>query len=137
MILLIWFLRLFTPITRRLGVCGNVGFIAGALSGFILADMTWAFPALAYMSNQIAFANSIVLGLFAWVWVLFVLCVQAALTFRSVAIPSLFNCLVTCLLTVFISKWLNAYSFAWLIGMFVGASVGMILCRINFELRRR
>ncbi|HEX8651570.1 MAG TPA: hypothetical protein VF708_12080 [Pyrinomonadaceae bacterium] len=132
---LIRILSVFTPITRRLGICGDVGLIAGALSGFIIADFAWAAKGL-YFTDKVALLNALILTLFTWIVVLFILCVQAKFTFRSVALPSLFNCFLTCLLTTFISKWLKAYSFAWIIGMVVGGLIGLLLCRINSLINR-
>ena len=123
-------LSLFYPLSNRLGLCGNIGFIAGLLAGFIISTMAWAFRGF-YMSNNQALVHALSLTLFTWIAVIYLLGILAKFTFRSVALPSLFNCLLTCFLTTFVCKWLDIFSFAWLAGMFIGALVGMTLCRIN------
>jgi hypothetical protein len=125
-----------TRLTRRLNVCSNVGLMAGVIVGLLLAVIVWAFPALATMPASIALEHALALGLFAWLFVLFVLVVQARYTFGSVVLPSFANCLLTSTLTVFLSKWMHDYSFAWLVGMLVGVLVGMLLCRLNLRIKK-
>jgi hypothetical protein len=119
-------LRLFlilVPAMRRLGVCSIVGIPA------------WSAPYV--LNGREAAIAAVMLTAFAALVVLFILCIPVRLAFRSVALPALFNCFLTCLLTVFVARALNAYAWSWLLGMVIGASVGGLLCRINYVLHRR
>lgn len=129
-------IRLFTalrPLTSRIGICGNVGLIAGAIAGFLIFTLDFMHQGLA-LSNADAARLAAVLSAFTWITVLFFLCVFVRLTFTSVAVPSLINCILTCFLTVFVTKWLNAYAFAYIIGIMLGTIVGVLLCRLNYIL---
>jgi fructose-specific phosphotransferase system IIC component len=124
------FFTFLSVFARRIGVCGKVGIIAGLLAGLLLTllnDETG--PIL--IDDPRAFYISLILTAIAWIVVIFILVFLVRLTFRSVALPSLFNCFLTCLATVFITKWLNAYPIAWIIGIIVGFLIGSILCRLN------
>ena len=125
--------RIFTilsPFLKRIGLCANVGILAGGIAGISLSFLHWIHNGLV-LSTEEAFYVSLILTGFTWLVVLFLLCVLARLTFRSVALPSLFNCLLTCFVTVFLTRALNAYVLAWLIGLIVGFLIGLILCRLN------
>ena len=127
------FFLLLTPLMRRLGTCAIVGVMAGALGGYVLSVPAWFAPY--HLNVREALFVTAVATLFAWLFVLFVLCVLVRMPFRTVAPPSLFNCLVTCLLTVFVARALGAYAVAWLLGMVIGALVGWSLCRLNARLK--
>jgi|GEM_PF-4740537 len=122
-------------LTSRIGVCGNVGLIAGAIAGFFIFMLDFIHDGLGLNNSSAAYLSLILSGL-SWLVVLFMLTIFVRLTLASIAFPSLVNCLITCFLTVFLSKWMNAYAFAYLIGIIVGALVGMVLCRLNFLLSK-
>jgi hypothetical protein len=126
--------KIFTalvPLTRRIGTCGNVGLIAGAIAGLLLFTLDFMYQGLS-LTNADAARLAAVLTAFTWLTVIFFLCIFVRLTFASVAIPSFINCAITCFLTVFVVKWLNAYPFAYIIGIILGIIVGVLLCRLNY-----
>ena len=120
----------FSGLAQRLGVCGIVGVIAGSLAGTLLAiaDLTQGGLTL---TEQEAFYVALILTAFTWIAVLFILFFLVRLTFGSIALPTLLNCLITCFLLVFICLLLDAFTFAWLIGIVIGAIVGSLLCFVN------
>lgn len=128
---LINFFTSLNTFTKRIGLCGNVGLMAGAIAGMFLMMLDIRQGGL-IMSTLEAIQVSLLLTLFTWIFILFVLVTLARLTFRSIAIPSLINCLLTCFAVVFIVRELGLYIIAWLIGLLVGTIIGMLLCRINF-----
>ena len=134
---LIKFLLILTPLTKRIGTCGNVGLLAGTIAGIIISLTTWLIHTapLLTSSNQAIILASL-LSIFSWSVIIFVLCALVQLSIKSIALPALFNCILTCFFTVFITKELNIYNIAWLIGMLIGAIVGGLLCRINFILNK-
>ncbi len=125
------FLTSLSSITRRTGVCANVGLIAGALAGVLVSLLDLLHSDLV-LSNQNAIYLSLILGAFTWTALIFILSVLVRYTFKSIAFPALVNCMFTCFLLVFICKWIGVYTFAWLIGIVVGLIVGQLLCLLNF-----
>jgi hypothetical protein len=121
--------------TKRLGLCGNVGLIAGAIAGTTLMLLYLKLGTLS-LTNQDAVKIALILTAFTWLVVIFVLVILARLTFRSTAIPSFVNCLLTCFAVVFITHLLDLYILAWLIGIVVGIIIGMLLCRLNFLMNK-
>lgn len=125
------FLKILTPLTSKLGLCGNTGFIAGSIAGFFL-ELVDVINRGYHLSNfQEVLVDSLLLTAVAWLCVLFVLCVICHLTFASVAAPSLVNCFITCLLTTYVTNKLLLYRWAVPIGMLIGILVGLFLCRLN------
>jgi hypothetical protein len=125
--------RFFTILSgplNRVGTCGIVGFIAGSIAGLLLTILDF-FQGSVTLSQQEAIYISLLLAGFTWIVVLFILTILVRLTFRSVALASLVNCLLTCFATVFLTRALNNYALAWFIGMVCGILIGMLLCRIN------
>lgn len=128
---LISFFTSLNIFTKRIGLCGNVGLMAGAISGTFLMLLDIRQGGVT-MSTKEAVQVSLMLAATTWLFVQFVLVILARLTFRSVAIPSIVNCLLTCFVVVFLVRALGLYIIAWFIGMIVGIIIGMLLCRINF-----
>lgn len=125
--------RIFSSLnflTKQIGVCGNVGLIAGAVSGFILTILDLMYGGLV-LTNREAVYVFLLFGMFVWLIILFILCMLIRFTFRSVALPSFLNCFITCFAVVFFIKQLRAYTAAWLIGIVAGIFIGMLLCRIS------
>ncbi|MFK8102577.1 MAG: hypothetical protein AB8G15_08630 [Saprospiraceae bacterium] len=120
----------FSRYTQRMGICAAVGFLAGAIGGLLLSFLDLRQGGLVLSTTESTQISLILTG-FTWIVILSILCFLVKLTFRSVALPSLFNCLLTCFLTVYIAGYLNAFILAWLIGMIIGIFVGSILCRLN------
>jgi len=133
--LLVKFFTSLNIFTKRLGLCGNVGLIAGAIAGTFLMFLDMRQGGL-IMNTTEAVQVALMLTLFTWMFIQFVLVILARLTFRSVAIPSFVNCLLTCFAVVFIVRALGLYVIAWFIGIVVGIIIGMLLCRINFIFNR-
>lgn len=120
----------------RLGNCAIVGVIAGALAGVLLAVLDLMHGVLV-LSNQEVVHLSLLLTAFTWACLLFLLTALVRLTFQSVALPALLNCLLTCLLLVLVCNWLGAFAFAWILGMLIGAGIGRLLCFLNAIFRKR
>ena len=127
---IIRFLTSLSAVTERIGICANVGLIAGAFAGVILTLLDLMLGGL-IVDNREAVLLALILAGFTWVVVLFILCALVRFTIRSVALPALLTCLLTCLLLVFVCKWLGAFTVAWLIGIVVGILVGLVLCWLN------
>ncbi|HLP55661.1 MAG TPA: hypothetical protein VK151_11555 [Fluviicola sp.] len=130
--LLVKFFTSLNIFTKRLGICGNVGLIAGAIAGTLLMLLYLRQGGSLTMNTTEAVQVALMLTLFTWIFIQFVLVILARLTFRSVAIPSFVNCLLTCFAVVFIVRALGLYIAASFIGIVVGIIIGMLLCRINF-----
>ncbi len=125
--------RFFTILSgplNRVGTCGIVGLIAGAIAGLSLTLLDFSQGSVT-LSQQDAIYISLILTGFTWIIVLFILTILVRLTFSSVALASLVNCLLTCFATVFLTRAINNFPLAWLIGMVCGILIGMLLCRIN------
>ena len=88
-------------------------------------------------SDQEAVYMSLIVTAFTWFSVIFILCLLVRLSFRSVALATLPNCLLTCFLLVFICKWLSVFTFAWIIGMLIGVVVGRVLCFLHYVFSKR
>lgn len=116
--------------TKHIGICGNVGLIAGAIAGTLLSLLDFLNGGIT-LSLEEALYIALILGGFTWLVILFILCILSKLTFSSIALPSLLNCLLCCFATVFIARYLNMYPYAWAIGIVMGILIGMLLCRIN------
>lgn len=129
--LLVKFFTSLNIFTKRLGLCGNVGLIAGAISGTLLMHLDIIHGGLVLSTDE-AVKIALLLTVFTWLVVVFILTILARLTFRSVAIPAFVNCVLTCFGMVFLTRALGLYVLAWLIGIVVGIIIGMILCRFNF-----
>ncbi len=121
--------------TKRIGICGNVGLIAGSIAGLILTLLNLVNGGL-FLPQQEALFVALILTGFTWLVILFILYFFVRMTLQSTAIPSLVNCLLTCIATVFISSYLNAFSYSWLLGIIIGVLVGMSLCRLNSAFQR-
>jgi len=133
---LIRFLTFLSKYTKRLSICANIGLLAGAIAGITLSALDLIQAGITLTNLEAVYISLILTG-FTWLIALFVLCVFSQMTFRSVALSSLFNNLLVCFFTVFISKYLLAYSLAWLIGILVGLLVGLLLCRLNHLFRTK
>lgn len=124
------FFTLLAAPLKKVGICGNVGFIAGAIAGLTLTLLDFLKGGLT-LSQQDTIYIALILTGFTWLIILFILTILVRLTFSSVALASLFNCLLVCFATVFLTRAINNYPLAWLIGMICGILIGMFLCRIN------
>ena len=126
--------KIFTSLsflTKKLGICANVGLIAGAIAGTFLVLLNLLQGGLVVNNEEALYLGLILTG-FTWIVILFILCMLVRFTLGSVALASFVNCLLTCLLTVFVCKWINAFHLAWLIGIVLGIIVGQLLCRLNY-----
>jgi hypothetical protein len=130
--LLVKFFTSLNILTKRLGLCGNVGLIAGAIAGLILMYYYLLNANVVVLSNEEAAIIALMLTAFTWIINMFFLWILARLSFFSVAVPSFVNCLLTCFAVVFVVRATGTYIVAWLIGIIIGIIIGMLLCRLNF-----
>lgn len=124
------FFTFFSRYLNRIGTCGNVGLIAGAIAGLSLTILDIS-QGTVVLTDQEAIYIALILTGFTWLIVLFILTILVRLTFASIALASLVNCLLVCFATVFLTKAIDNYPLAWLVGIICGILIGMILCRIN------
>ena len=130
--LVVKFFTSLNILTKRLGLCGNVGLIAGAIAGLILMYYYLLNGSVVVLSDEEAVIIALMLTAFTWIINMFFLWILARLAFFSVAVPSFVNCLLTCFAVVFVVRLTGTYIIAWLVGIVLGIIIGMILCRINF-----
>ncbi len=120
----------FNILTKRIGICGNTGLIAGATTGTFLTFLDIVRTGLFFSDQEVLYA-SLLFTAFTWIVIVLMLCLLVRLTFSSVALGIFINCLITCFLTVYISNALTLFYLAWMLGIVVGVLVGVVLCRIN------
>jgi len=131
MAILAKFFALFEFLTKKLSVCANTGFMAGAIGGvFIQLDHSFN-PGFHLTTLQELLIDSLLLTAVAWFFVVFVLCVIAKFTFLSIAVPSLVNSFLTCFITLFICNKFSLFPWGYVIGLLVGILVGTLLCKFN------
>lgn len=130
--LLVKFFTSLNILTKRLGLCGNVGLIAGGIAGLILMYYYLLNANVVVLTNKEAAIIALMITAFTWIINMFFLWILARLSFFSVAVPSFVNCLLTCFAVVFVVRLTGTYIIAWLVGIVLGIIIGMLLCRINF-----
>ena len=129
-------LLVFRFITAKFSVCTNVGFMAGALCGFMLVLEHNVDRAYHLASLHDVLIVALLLALTAWLFILLVLCVIARFAFASIALPSLISCFLTAFMTTYLCNRYSIFAWGLLVGMLVGIVIGAALCVINGFFRR-
>jgi|SRR5579863_1152232 len=110
----------------RQGICAIVGAIAGAFTGAIFG--LW----LAAMTHSVlvgqALAVGLVLGLIAWMGILFLLLAMGHYSLSSVLIPSLVTCVVASVVTALSVNAVHHPDEGVLMGWILGFLIGRLFC---------
>ncbi|MEM8639184.1 MAG: hypothetical protein AAGG51_10265 [Cyanobacteria bacterium P01_G01_bin.54] len=122
----------FKPFLKRLGLCGTTGWIVGSLVGILLALLDLVEGGMVISSEEAIYV-SLILSIFSWIVIVFFLYVFGGYTLRSIALPTLINCLLTTFALVFIARSLDLFKYAPVLGLALGALIGFLLCQINFN----
>lgn len=125
-------MRLARPL-RAAGLCGIVGFVAGLISGGLIALVALLHPETGPDFRE-AVLICLMLIAFVWMFVLLLLVGTAKMRLTDVGPPSLVNVALTVGLTSLLSFGLDWSAFGFPIGLLVGLIVGVSLCRLNAAL---
>jgi hypothetical protein len=114
----------------RLPICAIAGSLAGVITGFIFGLLLIGTPNGLPLSMSDVLLAGTILGVFSWLFLLFLIGVLMRYGIRNTALALFLNAILTSILTVFvINKVLNP-ALAFLIGWIIGTAVGYLLCRI-------
>jgi hypothetical protein len=119
----------FISFLSRSGICAVAGSIAGSIAGLIFGLALLAVPSHTLPAQQ-ALPIGLILGILAWIAVLFLLFAVGRYSLRSVLWQSLLTCLLTSIFTVLIVNALHQTFLGMLIGWIVGFMVGRALCAL-------
>jgi hypothetical protein len=134
---IIRFFTILSPLLQRLGACAIAGFIAGAITGFMLwLHALLNAPPLVLSASEII-QLSLLFAFAAWLVIIFAFVVLGRVSFLSMWHTALFNSFLTCALTILVVYKLNLWIVAFLIGMIIGILVGLLLCYLNGLLKHK
>ena len=123
------FFRYLGTYTKRLGNCGNVGLIVGALSGGMLTLLFISKGGSLSLTDNEAIKIAGILTIFSWLVLVFILTILIRLRFSSIAVGSFLITLFVTFITVYLSHKFELFEYAWLIGMLVGISLTALICK--------
>jgi len=112
---------------NRFGPCALCGAIAGGLTGFIFGFTQWAIPGIP-LPVHVALNVGIMLGLLAYLAILFFIGVLGNFGVQQLLWPALFTSVLVSILVVLIMNRLDAKLFGTLLGWVIGLIVGRALC---------
>jgi hypothetical protein len=112
---------------NRLGPCALCGAIAGALTGFIFGFTQWGIPGN-LLPIHVAVNVGLMLGLFAFLAIVFFIGVLGNFGLQRLVWPALFTSVLVSVLVVLIMNRLEAKLFGTLLGWLIGLIVGRALC---------
>ena len=121
---------MFSKLSRMLGsagICAITGTIAGSIVGMIFGLSLLAAPGH-HVSLKDAAEVGLILGLLAWVVVLFILIAFGRYAPRAVLLPTIPTCFVTAILTTCLTDLLRATLCGMILGWIVGFLVGRGFC---------
>ena len=128
--------RPFEKVLNKLGICTTVGFIAGAITGFLLFCYWMNDPATPVVTTGEFWKIAGMLWLFSFLTILFILVVFCRYTIASVFFQTLLNTLLSSVLTTFVVIKLDLMKWAFWVGIFIGLVIGRLLCLICQKLKR-
>jgi hypothetical protein len=111
------------------GICATVGGMAGALTGLIFGAMLKVLPIGHIPLSAAAFTGAL-LGVVAWIFVLWVFTTVGRYVFGDIAVPALFTSVLVSIIVALAVDVLGSLSLSMLLGWIIGFAIGAALCRL-------
>jgi len=112
----------------RFGICATVGGMAGAITGLILGAMLSILTS-GHIPLSVAVMTGAILGILAWIFVLWIFTAVGHYIFGDIALPALFTCLLVSIVVALVINALGGLSISTLLGWIIGFVIGAVLCR--------
>ncbi|HTD97997.1 MAG TPA: hypothetical protein VK668_01870 [Mucilaginibacter sp.] len=135
--ILVSMVKPFEKAFNKLGICSTVGFIAGAITGFVLLCYSVNNPVIPVWTSQELLKIAAMIWLLVFLIILFMLVVFCRFTFASVFFQTLVNTLVCSFITTYLVVKVNGWVVAFFIGAIVGLLIGKLFCLICQNLKRK
>lgn len=135
--ILVSMVKPFEKVFNKLGICSTVGFMAGAITGFILLCYSINNPVIPVWTMQQFMRIAVTIWLFVFLMILFILVVFCRFTIGSVFFQTLVNTLVCSFITSYLVVKINGWVLAFFIGAIVGLLIGKLFCLICQNLKRK
>lgn len=113
----------------KFGICATVGGMAGGITGLILGAMLRPLSAH-HVPLSVAAITGALIGVVAWIVILWILTVIGHFVFGDVALPALFTSLLVSIIVALVVDALDGPSISMLLGWFIGFVIGALLCEL-------